>query len=146
MAATDNKESKDLYERTLARYREDLEKEPEAALERYGMTLINSLNPAERVRALKAVGLEAEESVDVYNLGVQASQEENWSEAIVHFKRTVEMDPELKEAIYNLALCYEKTGHVPQAKSTWQVYLDALGEEKPDEADRVRQHMESLEG
>ncbi|MBX3728688.1 MAG: tetratricopeptide repeat protein [Candidatus Sumerlaeia bacterium] len=134
----------DLYQRELARYRAAIARDPKAALQRYGMTLINSIDPAERALALKQWGTEIGEPVDYYNLGVKFAQDDNWSEAILYFKRAVEQDPELTEAIYNLAICYEKTGHTPQARSTWEVYLGTL-ERESAEADRVRQHLKGLE-
>lgn len=133
----------DLYERELARYRRIIARDPHEALQRYGMTLMNSLNPAERAQILKELGDEITDAMDFYNLGVQFAQEENWSEAILYFKRSVEQDPDLLEAIYNLALCYEKTGHTPQAKSTWQVYADSC--RNPDEAKRIAAHIGELE-
>ncbi|MBI5155214.1 tetratricopeptide repeat protein [Candidatus Poribacteria bacterium] len=132
----------DLYELELGRYRETLRQDGAAALQRYGMTLINSLNPAERAIALKSVGMEVTEAVDYYNLGCHFASEENWGEAIIHFKRAVEQDPHLTDAIYNLALCYEKAGHNPQAKSTWQVYVKTTRDESVRH--RIHEHMAEL--
>lgn len=133
----------DLYDRQLASYRAALKRDPEAALDRFGMTMINSLNPAERALAMRHFGVEAADSVDFYNLGVHFAQEENWTEAIDYFKRAVEANPELTQAIHNLALCYERTGHTPQAKSTWKVFLDATNDSS--ERSRIEQHLESLD-
>jgi len=132
----------DLYERELGRYRETLKLDPKLALERYGMTLINSINPAERARALKSFGMEVTDAVDFYNLGVQAGNEDNWTEAITHFRKALETDPSLVDAIYNLALCYEKTGHTPQAKSTWEIYIESIDDE--DEIADIRSHVAEL--
>ncbi|MDK2971102.1 MAG: hypothetical protein PWP23_857 [Candidatus Sumerlaeota bacterium] len=133
----------DLYQRELDRYRGQIANEPQNALTRYGMTLINSLNPADRALALKQWGIEITEPIDYYNLGVKFAQEENWSEAILYFKRSVELDPELTDAIYNLAICYEKTGHTPQARSTWEVYIGSVGDSS--ETFRVKEHLKELE-
>ncbi|MCB2154452.1 tetratricopeptide repeat protein [bacterium] len=135
------KKDPDLYERELDRYRETLKLDYDVALGRYGLTLLNSVNPAESATILRDLGFELTEAVDFYNLGVQAAQEENWSEAIVHFKRAVEIDEEMVQAIHNLALCYEKTGHVPQAKSTWEVYLKHVD---GDDQERIQEHMAEL--
>lgn len=132
----------DLYERELARYRETLKLGAEAALDRYGMTLINSLNPAERARALKSFGTEITEAIDYYNLGVQAGVEDNWTEAIEAFRKALEIDPDLTQAIYNLAICYEKTGHTPQAKQMWEMYLQITGDK--DEVEAIKSHMAEL--
>ncbi len=136
------KREPDLYERELARYREALKLDAEAAHNRYGMTFINSLNPAERALVLKGMGIEITEALDFYNLGCQSAREENWTDAIIHFKRAIEMDSSLTDAIHNLAICYEKTGHAPQAKSTWEVYANVI--EDDDEVHRVHEHMGEL--
>ena len=136
------KKDPDLYERELDRYRETLKLDNDVALNRYGLTLLNSVNPAESATILRELGFELTEAVDFYNLGVQAAQEENWSEAIVHFKRAVEIDEKMLQAVYNLALCYEKTGHVPQAKSTWEVYIKHI---EGDERERIKLHVAALD-
>jgi len=133
----------DLYDRQLANYRAALEKDPEAALAQYGMSMINSLSPAERALAMKKFGFEITEAVDFYNLGVHFAQQENWGEAIDYFKKALEIDPELNDAVYNLALCYEKTGHVPQAKQVWDIYLKSV--EDGSERHKVEQHIASLD-
>ncbi len=132
----------DLYERELARYRETLKMGSDLALDRYGMTLINSLNPAERARALKAFGSDIADAVDFYNLGVQAGAEDNWTEAIESFRKALEIDPALNQAVYNLAICYEKTGHTPQAKQMWEMYLEGASDK--DEIAAVKTHMAEL--
>lgn len=137
-----DKKDADLYERELDRYRETLRLDKDVAAERYGMTLINSLTPAERVQVIRHLGFEITEAVDFYNLGCQSAFEENWSEAINLFRQAAEMDPEMTEAIHNLAICYEKTGHTPQAKATWQVYLDVV--EDAHEKARITDHLKTL--
>ena len=132
----------DLYERELARYRQLIESDPGMALQTYGMTLVNSLDPAERTMALRAFGIEAASAEDLYNLGVREARRENYTQAIDYFRQAVEANPDLLDAIHNLAICYEKTGHVPAAKDTWEVYLDIVG--NTDEAARVREHVKSL--
>lgn len=127
----------------MGRYRRILDEDGETALRCYGMTLINSLDPAERTLALQKFGVEVEAAVDLYNLGVHATRSENWAQAIEYFRRAIETDPEMVDAIYNMAVCYEKTGFVPQAKDTWNVYAQAVGDEA--EAERVRRHMAELD-
>jgi tetratricopeptide (TPR) repeat protein len=136
------KRTADLYERELERYREILRLDPNVAADRYGWTLINSLDPAERALFLREMGWEITEAVDFYNLGCHAASEENWSEAIVHFKRAAENAPNMLEAFYNLALCFEKTGHIPQARATWEIYLGSIGE--GSERSRINEHLATL--
>lgn len=137
-----SEKKRDLYERELERYRETLRLDSEVALDRYGMTLIHSLTPAERVLALKEMGNEITSAADYYNLGHMYAGEENWDEAINFFRRAIEIEPSLTDAIYNLAVCYQKAGLLPQAKSTWQSYHDAI--EDAQDRRQVREHIQAL--
>ncbi len=132
----------DLYEKELARYRETLRLDSEVALERYGMSLIHSLSPAEKVLALKDMGNEITDPADYYNLGHMHANDENWDEAINYFKRAIDLQPTLTDAIYNLAVCYQKANLLPQAKSAWQSYHDAIDD--PAEKAEVQSHIKSL--
>lgn len=131
-----------LYDRELNRFRETLKVNPDAAVSRYGFTLIHSLAYDERVTALKALGMQPNSAVDFYNLGVAAARQEDWNEATNLFKRAVELDGTLRDAVYNLAYCYERAGLVPQARSTWQVYADMMT--TAEERDAVREHAAEL--
>ncbi len=132
----------DLYEREINRYRETLRLDTEVAQERYGVSLLHSLSPAEKVLALKEMGNEITDPTDYYNLGHMYASEENWDEAINYFRRAIELEPTLTDAIFNLAVCYEKAGLLPQAKSAWQSYSDAIDNEA--EKAEVKSHIESL--
>jgi len=132
----------DLYDRELNRYRETLRLDTEVALERYGMTLIHSLSPAERVLALKEMGNDITSAADYYNLGHKYASDESWDEAISYFRRAIEVEPTLTDAIFNLAVCYEKANLLPQAKSTWQAYHDAIDD--PDDKADVKDHIANI--
>ncbi|MCC5876875.1 MAG: tetratricopeptide repeat protein [Candidatus Sumerlaeia bacterium] len=132
----------DLYERELTRYRDTLRLDTEVALNRYGMTLIHSLGPAEKVLAMKEMGQEISNPVDYYNLGHMHAVDENWDEAINFFKRAIELDPTLHDALYNLAVCYQKANLLPQAKATWQTYHDSIDDE--DHKVAVKGYIEAL--
>ncbi len=131
-----------MYDKEISRYRETLRLDSEVAHERYGMTLIHSLTAAEKVLALKEMGREITDPADYYNLGHMHAVEENWDEAINYFRRAVELDAEMGDAIYNLAYCYERAGLLPQAKSTWQSYVDILDES--DHKNDVKAHIDNL--
>jgi tetratricopeptide (TPR) repeat protein len=134
----------DLYEKNLSIYRELMTKDKEAALKLFGVTLINSISPAERALAMRDWGSETVSPVDLYNLGCHFAAQQNFGEAILHFKRAIEIDPNLIDAIYNLAVCYEKAGHIPQARSTWDVFVGVTKDEA--EKSRTRDHVASLAG
>lgn len=136
------KREADLYDRNINRFRDLMRDNQATAFDLFGMTLINSINPAERAQALRHWGFEVTEAVDFYNLGCHSAHEENWSEAIVHFKHAIQLDPNMIQAIYNMAICYEKTGHMPQARSTWEVYMDVTNDES--EKRIVTQRLQTL--
>lgn len=132
----------DRYDSDLNKYRDLVHTDSQRALDQYGIAMLYSLNPADRVRALRDLGYEANRADDFYNLGVQAMQDENFTEAIINFKQAIELDSSLTNAIYNLALCYEKTGHTPQAIQTWDVYVDVC--EDDDEKEMIKEHLGEL--
>ena len=132
----------DLYERELGRFRETLRLDTEVAQERYGMTLVHSLSPAEKVLALKEMGNEITDPADFYNLGHMYATQENWDEAISYFRLALDKEPTMTDAIYNLAVCYQKANLLPQAKSTWQTYHSAV--EDPEEKKEVKAHIAAL--
>jgi len=137
-----SKEKKDLYEQQIRRYRQMLETNPDEAQRIYGVSLLNSLDPAERTVAMQAMGASVNEAEDCYNLGVHAARQDNWSQAIDYFRQAIESNPDLTDAIYNLAVCYERLGHAPQAKDTWRVYLEIIPE--GPEAERLEKHIKTL--
>lgn len=131
----------DLYERELDRFRAVLNHDHETALDRFGMTLVHSLPPHERVSALRRFGVEPRTANDYYNLGFAAAQQDDWTEAIAMFRKATGMEEPPKEAFYNLAVAYERNGMAPQAKQAWQAYLDYVtGEEKTE----VKAHLATL--
>ena len=132
----------DLYEREIQRYRETLKLDVDMAQDRYGVTLLHSLPTSDRVLALRDMGNEITNPVDFYNLGHRYAADEDWDEAIKYFRRAIELEPTLTDAIYNLAVCYESASLLPQAKSTWQAYHDAIFEQ--DEREAVKEHIAQL--
>ena len=132
----------DLYERELARYRETLRIDPDMAQTRYGMTMIHSLSPADRALALKAMGNDITDPVDYYNLGHMKAAQGEWDEAINYFRRATEINPAIHDALFNLALCYEKANLLPQAKMAWQSYHDAISD--GDTRRQVKEHIVEL--
>lgn len=133
----------DRYDEDLQKFRSLIVKDSEAALDQFGISMLYSLNPAERVSALRGLGYEANEAKDFYNLGVHAIQEDNWTEAIVNFKQAIDLDNTMTEAIFNLAICYEKTGHTPQAIQTFEIFLDVTEDENDKAA--VQEHITELQ-
>jgi CHAT domain-containing protein len=68
---------------------------------------------------------------------------EKLSEALEHFKRALELDASLGEAVFNRALCYEEMRLWPQAAEDWREYL--LRDSDSRWADEAKQHLERIE-
>src|SRR2546423_1966724 len=68
---------------------------------------------------------------------------EEFAESCDHLSKALELDPSLLEALFNRALCYERSGLPPQAEDDWRKYL----ERDPNSpwADEARQHLRRLE-
>jgi tetratricopeptide (TPR) repeat protein len=80
--------------------------------------------PAGRVITVKEGGGGTEESAESHDrLGVSHAQSGRLPEAIVHFKKAIELRPEFAEAHYHLALAYEKSG---QEDVAIDEYLESL--------------------
>lgn len=60
-------------------------------------------------------------------LAVIHASAEDWTAAIEAWRRAVEIDPELADAWYNLALAYEKTGRADLAAAARRRLADATG-------------------
>lgn len=63
------------------------------------------------------------ESVKSYNLGVDASKEGNFSDAITYFKKAIILDPTFTDAYYNLGSVYEYLGDTSKAIDAYKELL-----------------------
>jgi len=120
---------KDLYEIELEKYRNFLSTDYEEGLRRYGFVFYFSLSPCERAQIKKKLDLPLSSPVELYNLGCLAAQENNFGEAVDFFRRSIELDPQLADAWYNLALCYEHLGQKAEARKAWDRYMELLPHE-----------------
>lgn len=120
------------YEKEKETFRQATKDNLDLAQEYYGFTLTHSLSRDEGTDLLEALGFEAKDATEQYNRGVVAAQKENYKKAIEHFRHAVEADSSLLDAVYNLAVCYERTKQYSQAVSTWQTYLDSVKEHGVD--------------
>jgi len=132
----------DLYEREVARFREDIKKDAAAAVRHYGISLLHSLSPDERASALRSLGAELVLAEDFCNLGIAAAKDGNYADAANLFKSAVEKNSSMTDAIYNMAFCYEKAGMVSQATAAWNAYAETLttGPEKAE----VKKHAQEV--
>ncbi len=133
----------DLYEDQLQAYHEALDRGLDCAGRRFGFVLYHSLPGSEVVELRKQMGFKPIEATDFYNLGVVHAEKEEYAEAIKMFQKALELDSDLAEAEFNLALAFELSGDVTAAKKTWSLYMKR---ETTNESDRteVAEHLKEL--
>ncbi|MBN1476170.1 tetratricopeptide repeat protein [Candidatus Sumerlaeota bacterium] len=131
-----------LLDTAMEQFRLNLSKDMDEAQQRFGFTLFHSLTPQEKVRHLEALGFEPRDGIDHYNLGCVDALQGNFESAIGHFERAVADQPDLLEAVFNLALSLERAGRTPEAKKQWGRALDLTS----DEAERreIEAHIAAL--
>ncbi len=133
----------DLYDHQYNRFMRLLEGDWEKAISICGMFHVHSLTPEEKMEMFEKFGYEAREPQEFYNRGVQAALEEDYETAEKYFKQSIEEDPEFNEAIYNLALTYERVSNFKKSLELWQLYQERIGSKHPDYSS-VRSHIRTL--
>lgn len=68
---------------------------------------------------------------------------EEFARSLTHFKKALELDGTLSEALFNRALLYQHMGFSDQSESDWRAYLERDPNSKW--ADEARQHLTELE-
>jgi len=140
--SSDNGPREDFYASEVSRFETIMDRDLKEAFHRYGFTLYHSLPAARQVELSQKLGFVRNDATDYYNLGGVAIQREDYSGAIRHLNRALELDPKLSEATFNLALCYEKTNQKNEAVRQWKHYLEAVEDE--DDKHAVEAHLQQL--
>ncbi len=112
----------DLYTQHLETFRQLLAAEPEVAIEAYGFAFYFSLPDIDRLRIRKKIE-SPKTAADFYNYAAVAIQDGQWNEAIQLLNDALKLDANFADAVYNLALCYEKIGDKPSACKAWEKFL-----------------------
>ena len=58
------------------------------------------------------------------DFGIKAAQRERWNEAVLRWKRAVEIDPTYAAAHNNLAIAYEHKGEFDNARASYEKALE----------------------
>ena len=135
-------ETEDFYETEVARYQDVLNADLKQAFRRYGFTLYHSLPAARMIELAGQIGFQPKDAIDHYNVAGAAIEREDFASATKHLKKALDLDPELADAVHNLALCLEKTGHKAEATRQWQRYLELAEGDEDKEA--VQAHLAEL--
>lgn len=133
------------YEREVGRFMALWRENAEQAQDCFGLTLIHSLKPEESAEMLESLGIQGRSAADHYNRGCMAAAQEDFARAISCFRQAAAADTSLHAAIFNLAVCYERTRQFGQAVSTWQTYLDTVKDKgKPEETKAIKDRIAEL--
>lgn len=137
-------EEDDLFREELNRFEAVLEetkgeKNLETAMRRYGFSLFHSLSLEKQTELMLTLGLETASVIDVYNAACVRAAAGDLAASVTLFAKALEMRPEFPEAVYNLALAYEKQGNAKQAHAFWEKYLASAAHE--DDKEAVRKHV-----
>lgn len=138
----ETEEPESLYDTELTSFRTAIEKNLEGGLKQCGFALIHSLDSAERVLVFDKLGLPCKDAVDFYNLGTAHAANEDYEKAIDYWKKSLKIDPEHKETLFNLAVVYEKLDDMAKARKYYDQYLVDL--EDPEEIEMVNNHLAEL--
>lgn len=133
--------SKNLSESLINAYEQALDTEREKAVARLGMGLFHSIGDDKAYRHLTGMfKLPARDALDHYNRGCALAQEEKYSDAIKAFQKALELDAQLNDARYNIALATELSGDAAGAKPLWNQYLERCSDEQ--EAQQIRERLQ----
>jgi tetratricopeptide (TPR) repeat protein len=135
-------ETEDFYEAEVARYQDVLNADLKLAFRRYGFTLYHSLPPARMIELAGQIGFQPKDAIDHYNVAGAAIEREDFATASKNLKKAVDLDPDFADAVHNLALCMEKTGHKAEAGKQWQRYLELVTSDEDKET--VQAHLAEL--
>ncbi len=116
----------------------------EKTFKRFGFSLFHSLPKEDRVLYEEELGLLKKESADLYNLGGAHAAKEDYEKAVDYWKKALKADPELTDALFNIAVAYERLENLNAARKNYKQYIESI--EDPAEIERVREHLSELEG
>lgn len=146
-----NEEKTDLYDFELGRFQELRESDEDYALQRYGLTLVYSIQPEETFELLEKMGWKGEDPIDLYNRGTVQALNGEYDEALKLYQEAEKAGCDQPELFYNLGFIYEEKSDAAKAKEYFQKYIDAI-EQYPsiprslqEDLDEVREHLKEME-
>jgi len=132
----------DFYTGEVNRYTDTLERDLNDAFKRYGFTLYHSLPAPKQLVLAQKLGFLKNDAIDQFNLAGLAIAEEDYPKASKMLQKALELDGTLADAVYNLALCYEKMDNKAEALNLWTRFQE-LTQVDEDRAE-VEAHLAEL--
>jgi len=115
-----------ILEKQVKEFRRMLKEDPAKAYDRFGVTLLYSLDDETYFEEVKRFGWEPRTALDFYNQGVLATDKEDHEEAAKLYGKAVELDDTLAPAYYNLGCTYGELGRKDEQKEALSKYLDLI--------------------
>lgn len=131
-----------MTDHAVERFGKELESDGLETYKRWGFALFHTLDDEKAAKQLVALGIKPRDGLDHYNLGCGHVEAGKFAKAAECFAKAIELDDELNEARFNLALALEKTGDLTGAKKHLMVFLEAC--EDADESAEVRTFLGEL--
>jgi tetratricopeptide (TPR) repeat protein len=143
-AQGDQAEEVDYYDQEIAQYAIAVDEDLEQSLKRYGFTLYHSLPALKQVELREPLGMGPRDAIDQYNLACVAIAKEDYQEAAKLLQATLKADDKFADAVYNLALCYERLERKSDALKQWNRFLELADSE--ENRREVETHLAELKG
>jgi tetratricopeptide (TPR) repeat protein len=131
------------FNNSVSEFEQFLAESNEFAYQKYGLTLLYSLEVNETSEQMKKLGIDIkEDEVYFYNKGTSAAQEGNYDVAVTNLRKALEINDEFKHARYNLALALAESGDLDKSvKELKKLQKDAASER---EAREIANSIEEL--
>ena len=120
-------------------FRRSLAAEGADAYRRWGLAFFYSLEDEEAEAQREARGFDPQDALGHYNRGCLLAGREDFAAAVKSFAQAVKLDPELPEALFNLALAQEQAGHKADARRSWNQFIELFGDR--EEVAEIREHL-----
>ena len=137
---------KQVFENQLDSFKSLVEKDVSYAVDRFGLSVLYSLSPAEQWRVAPAVlGASEKDALYYYNEGTILAEEGDHAAAVKQLTKATDLDPKFAEACYNLAVCLQEEGENKESERMIRQYIAVVREQKEVLDRRTEEELEALE-
>ena len=130
------------FARHLDDFRQSLANEGEAAMGRWGISMLQCLNDKECESQRVAMGIAPKDEYDYYNRGCLLALREQYADAVKAFDQAIALKPDFAEAHFNRAVVLETKGDTPAARQAWQGFTAQFADH--ESITEIKQHLGEL--